>query len=119
MKVIYENEVKAMGAEVKAFEGMLLLFGEGAPAELRDYCYTVAVNPINGEIKPGQIVKFDEEAYKITAVGTEAPHTLAGLGHCTVNFSGQTTVDLPGTIYVENKAMPDINIGTKIMIVEE
>lgn len=119
MKVIYENEVKGMGAEVKAFEGMLLLFGEGAPAELRDYCYSVAVNPLNGEIAAGQILKFDNQAYRITAVGSEAPHTLVGLGHCTVNFSGQDTVDLPGTIYVENKAMPEINIGTKIQIIEE
>ena len=45
--------------------------------------------------------------------------TLAGLGHCTINFSGQTTVDLAGTIYVEDKPMPVIEVGTQIQIVEE
>ncbi len=27
----------------------IIIFGDSAPAELRDYCYSVDVNPINGE----------------------------------------------------------------------
>lgn len=121
MKVIYENQVKALGSCVDEFKdsGILIIFGDNAPEELRDYCYSVSVNPINGTIKPGQVLKFDNTTYKITAVGSEAPVTLAGLGHCTINFSGQTTVDLPGTIYVENKPQPDVTVGTVIQIVEE
>lgn len=118
MAVIYENQITALGKEVGAFEGMLLLFGEGAPESLKDYCCSVSVNPINGTIAPGQTLKFDDKEYKITAVGEEAPHTLAGLGHCTINFSGQTEVELPGTIYVENKGMPEVIVGTVIQIVE-
>ncbi len=119
MKIIYENQVKALGACVEEFKGsdMLILFGDNAPEELRDYCYSVSVNPINGTITAGQTMKFGSSAYKITAVGSEAPVTLAGLGHCTVSFSGQDTVDLPGTIYVEKKPMPEIQVGTVIQIV--
>ena len=51
-------------------------------------------------------------------MGEEAPVTLAGLGHCTINFSGQSEVELPGTIYVENKDMTAVKIGTVIQIVE-
>lgn len=121
MKIIYENQVKAMGECVEEFKEseMFILFGDNAPEELRDYCYSVSVNPINGVIAAGQTLKIGASEYKITAVGSEAPVTLAGLGHCTVNFSGQTTVDLPGTIYVEHKAMPDIAIGTVIQIIEK
>ena len=121
MKTIYENQVKALGVAVEEFKdsGLLIIFGENAPEELRDYCYSVSVNPINGTIAAGQTLKFDDAEYKITAVGSEAPVTLAGLGHCTINFSGQTTVDLPGTIYVESKPMPTISIGTKIQIIED
>ncbi len=120
MKIIYENRVKAMGVCVDEFKdsGMLILFGDNAPEEIRDYCYSVDVNPINGTIAAGQTLKFGDSAYKITAVGSEAPVTLAGLGHCTINFSGQTTVDLPGTIYVENKPQPEIAVGAVIQIVE-
>ncbi|MBQ9062818.1 MAG: PTS glucitol/sorbitol transporter subunit IIA [Eubacterium sp.] len=121
MKVIYENQVTAMGAGVEEFKdaGLFIIFGENAPEELKDYCYSVSVNPINGTIAPGQTLCVGDASYKITAVGEEAPVTLAGLGHCTINFSGATEVELPGTIYVENKEMPVVEIGTKIMIVED
>ena len=81
MKVIYENKVKAEGACVREFEEekILIIFGDNAPEELADYCYTVSVNPINGEIKPGQTFKADDLELKITEVGWEAPETLKGL----------------------------------------
>ena len=70
-------------------------------------------------IAAGQTIRFDDASYTITAVGSEAPVTLAGLGHCTMNFSGQTTVELPGTIYIENKPLPEIKVGTVIQILAD
>ena len=96
----------------------IIIFGDSAPAELRDYCYSVDVNPINWEIKAGQTLKIDENEYKITCVGEEAPVTLAGLGHCTIRFNGMTEAELPGTLYVEEKPVPEIKIGTTIQIIE-
>ena len=121
MKIIYENEVKALGANVDEFAGgnMFIIFGENAPAELADYCYSVSVNPINGTIAPGQYLKVDDREYRITAVGTEAPVTLAGLGHMTINMSGKTEAELPGTLYTEEAEVPDIHVGTKLQIIEK
>lgn len=121
MNIIYENQVKALGICVEEFKEseLLIIFGDNAPEELKDYCYSVSVNPINGTISAGQVLKIDETEYRITAVGDEAPITLAGLGHCTINFSGQTEVDLPGTIYVEHKPMPEMKVGTVIRIIEK
>ena len=62
--------------------------------------------------------KIDENEYKITCVGEEAPVTLAGLGHCTIRFNGMTEAELPGTLYVEEKAVPEIKVGTTIQIIE-
>ena len=55
MKVVYENQVKAAGECVEEFKdaGMFIIFGENAPDEIKDYCYSVSVNPING--LPGTI----------------------------------------------------------------
>ena len=121
MKVIYENQVKAAGVAVEEFKdaGMFIIFGENAPEEIRDYCYSVSVNPINGEIAAGQYVEIGGREYKLTCVVYGAPSTLKGLGHCTFNFSGATEAELPGTIYVEAKPMPDIKIGSVIRIVEK
>lgn len=121
MKIIYENTIKDQGACAEEFreENMIVLFGDSAPEEIKDFCYWVDVAPINGTIAPGQTLKVGGESYKITAVGSEAAVTLAGLGHCSFKFSGQTEVELLGTIYVENKPMPEIKTGTIIQIVEE
>ena len=53
MAVIYENKVKELGKDIMMMNGgdFIIIFGDSAPAELRDYCYSVDVNPINGEIK--------------------------------------------------------------------
>ena len=112
MKVIYENKVKAAGIAVKEFKdaGMFIIFGENAPEEIRDY---------NGELAAGQYLVIDGQEYKITCVGYEAPITLKGLGHCTFNFSGATEAELPGTIYCEEKPMPEIGIGSVIKIIEK
>lgn len=116
--MIYENKVKAIGSQASAFSdtGILIIFGDNAPDEIKDYCYNVSVEPLNGEIEAGQSVYFDGEPYKITAVGDEAPKTLVGLGHCSFNFSGATEVELPGTIYLEAKPMPTLEVGSTIAI---
>lgn len=121
MKDIYINQVKSIGAAVEDFRdaGMFIIFGDNAPAELKDYCYGVSVNPINGEIKPGQYLCVDDFEYLITAVGEEAPVTLKGLGHCTIRFNGEDIAELPGTICVEQKSMPLIELGSTIRIVEK
>lgn len=121
MNIIYENTIKDMGECAQEFqeERMFVLFGDSAPEEIKDFCYWVDVVPIRGTIAPGQTLKVDGQSYKITAVGSEAPVTLAGLGHCSFKFSGQTDVELLGTIYVEDKPMPEMGVGTVIQIIEE
>ncbi|MCQ2508130.1 MAG: PTS glucitol/sorbitol transporter subunit IIA [Dorea sp.] len=98
---------------------MFILFGDSAPDEIKDFCYSVSVNPINGEIKKGQILKIDDKEYPITAVGHEAPVTLAGLGHCTINMNGADEAALPGTIHVGPAEIPEIVAGTVIQIIEK
>lgn len=119
MNIIYKNKVKEVGSQVHTFDNadFLIIFGDRAPAELKDFCYSVDVNPIEGTIQPGDILRFDDQEYTITCIGDEAPVTLQGLGHCTIRFNGATTAELPGTMYVEQKALPNVHVGTKIQIV--
>lgn len=115
---IYENQVLSLGSNIDelAGEDFIIMFGDGAPEELKSYCYNVSVNPIHGEIKPGQTLSIGDMEYKITAVGDEAVHTLTTLGHCTIRFTGLAEAEMPGSIYVEKKEMPVITVGTKIQI---
>ena len=121
MNIIYENTIKDMGECAAEFqsERMIVIFGDSAPEEIKDFCYWVDVTPIHGTIAAGQTLNIDGQSYQITAVGSEVPTTLAGLGHCSFKFSGQTEVELLGTIYVEDKPMPELKVGSVIRIVEE
>jgi PTS system glucitol/sorbitol-specific IIA component len=117
-KIIYENQVKALGglAETFAEEGMIIFFGDNAPDTLADYCYSININPVKEAIKAGQIFMLDEIAFNITAVGEVAEKNLIDLGHITVAFNGSTEPTLAGTICVEKKEMPMLKIGSKISI---
>ena len=119
MKLIYENQVKALGACVEEFKdaGLFIIFGDNAPDELKDYCYSVSIRPIQGTIEAGQRLCIDKEEFLITAVGSEVPVTLGGLGHCSISLSGLREPELPGTIYVEKKDMPEIRTGTILRII--
>lgn len=115
---LYETTVVDHGSEAAMFkaENMLILFGKDAPAELSDYAYIIDVMPVDREIEPGMTLKFDDIAYTITAVGNVVVKNLANLGHITLKFDGATEAELPGTLYLEAKQLPEVGIGTMITI---
>ena len=117
MAVIYDNKVKGLGACVAEFEGMFILFGDNAPDTLKDYCYTIDVNPIQQEIKAGQKAVIDGKEYNITAVGDVVMQNLGNLGHVTFSFTGETEAELPGTIYLEEATVPKFEVGSTIQII--
>lgn len=116
--MIFETHVTHIGPEAEMFrqEKMLILFGNDAPETLADYCYNIQLSPSTDEILAGMEFFFDDQSYKITAVGDVVKKNLDDLGHITLRFDGSETAELPGTLYVEDKELPTITIGTKIMI---
>lgn len=118
MSIIYKNKIKNIGSEVSAFEGepMFILFGDNAPDTLKDFCYTVDIQPVSETIEVGNIVEIDEKEYKITAIGNIAEQNLVSLGHVTIVFDGSTEASLPGSIYVESLDVPKLSIGSEILI---
>lgn len=121
MRAIYETEIKRVGECAHEFESekMLITFGENAPDELKDHCLSIEVNAVPEEIKAGQTLYFDDQAYRVTAVGSVVKQNLEGLGHITIKFDGSSVADVYGTLYVEEKPLPEVKTGTRIKIVEE
>lgn len=115
---LYQTKIVDQGSDAAMFktENMMILFGENAPAELADYAYIIEVNPVNGPIKAGMIMTFNDIAYEVTAVGNVVDQNLANLGHITLKFDGATEAELPGTLYLEAKALPEATVGTTITI---
>ncbi|MDF2903076.1 MAG: sorbitol transporter subunit [Bacillus sp. (in: firmicutes)] len=121
MKTIYENKVKSIGPLASSFleEKMIILFGNEAPQDLKDYCFNIDVVDVIGEIQGGQVLFINNEKFKITSVGNLVQRNLTTLGHITIRFDGSALPELPGTLYLENKEIPSIELGTEFKIVSE
>lgn len=79
----------------------VIIFNDDAPAELAELAILHTAGSLTEAPAPGDTLKLGKKSYRITAVGTEAVHTLSTLGHCTVAFGGGDTAYRPGCIMVE------------------
>lgn len=76
----------------------LIIFNDTAPQELADISILHTVGELKDEPCVGDTLYLCDQAYKITAIGTEALHTLKELGHCCLSFAGATSALRPGNI---------------------
>lgn len=109
--------IKELGNEWEMMknESMMILFNENSPQELKDIS-VVHNGRAEGEVKAGDIMELGDESYSILFVGGKANETLRELGHATFQFNGEDNSDLPGTICLEKKEIPDLEIGQKVII---
>ncbi len=101
--------------EMMKSENMMILFNENSPQELRDIS-VVHGGTVEGEVEAGDVMELNGEAFAILFVGSKANETLQDLGHATFQFNGENSSDLPGTICLEKKGIPDLQVGQKIVI---
>ena len=75
---MYQVTIKGKGAMVDAFreEGIFVTFGDNAPDTLKDFCYSIDVNPVDGEVTPGCKLVIDGKEFKIVKVGEVANENL-------------------------------------------
>ncbi|WP_020007683.1 PTS glucitol/sorbitol transporter subunit IIA [Salinicoccus albus] len=116
--MIYQTKVKKVGTEAEAFEEekMIVLFGDNAPEELVDFCYIINIENVNSDVTEENRLMVDEDEFKITKVGSAVKKNLNDLGHITLKFDGSETAEQSGTLYLEDKKLPQINEGTEITI---
>ncbi|GIO21512.1 PTS glucitol/sorbitol transporter subunit IIA [Oceanobacillus sp. J11TS1] len=115
---MYETIVKEIGPMALAFEEekVVILFGLGAPEELKEVSLIhdaktkEAAEPIQ---QNGKLV-IDEQEYSIQAVGSAANDNLKELGHISIYFSEPTDEVLPGAIFVSPSVYPKVKEGSII-----
>ena len=86
MKKYYSTTVQELGEQVNAFKGagMLIMFNENAPQELREYCILHRGNKLEDTVQPGDIFKLGDTSYKVVFVGNQVQKNLKDLGHITL-----------------------------------
>ncbi|MGX7420650.1 PTS glucitol/sorbitol transporter subunit IIA [Carnobacterium gallinarum] len=95
---------------------IIILFGEGATEDIREVSVIQEFeNAEQADLKVGQTILFDEEAYTIEAVGVLATDNLNSIGHITLSFSEVPAEDMLGNgIYLTPHRLPDFKLGMKI-----
>lgn len=116
MTTKYKSVVTELGSEVELFltEKMIVIFNETAPLDLKDIAVVHKQTNLEEDIQVGDVFVLGPESFKVTFVGEKVNDTIRELGHCTIAFNGADYADLPGTLCVENKEIPEITAGTEI-----
>jgi PTS system glucitol/sorbitol-specific IIA component len=117
----YAATVTAVGEQVPEFigQGLLIWFAEGAPEEL--HFFTVLHRPTvtTGGVRPGDLVRIDDKAFRVTAVGEVANDNLVNLGHIDMKANGVSEAPLPGDLCLEELPLPEPRPGTMLVIERE
>lgn len=119
MVTIFETNVTAVGVEATDMmteAGMFILFGEGAPSDLADFCFTIDNKKVTGTIQAGCDFVIDGVSYPVTAVGELVEKNLTNLGHITVNLDGEIEPSLPGTLHIQGRGDLILQKGSCIRI---
>ncbi|MUK87631.1 PTS glucose transporter subunit IIABC [Ornithinibacillus sp. L9] len=114
--IFIELNVVEVGEEASLMldEGMMILFNDTVPADLKGIAVVHDASNITDEIKVGDKLEIDGHSFEILFVGEKANETLGELGHATFNFDGEKHSELPGTICLEKKAIPEIKTNSVI-----
>ncbi|MDO5062757.1 MAG: PTS glucitol/sorbitol transporter subunit IIA [Peptostreptococcaceae bacterium] len=116
---MYRSRITDYGIQAMDFlqENMLILFQEGAPAELTEIAFLHIGDELVADIKVGDHIFLGEERYDVTAIGEKANETFRTMGHCTLRFDGADRPSLPGSIHLCGKKPSIINIDDRLEII--
>ena len=114
----YSSEVTQIGEMIPDFraQGLLIFFGEMAPAELHDF--VIRHRPAIADSAPrvGDVIELDGQRFTVGAVGDVVAENLRSLGHFSLKADGATTAPLPGDVCVEARELPELVAGSSLRI---
>jgi PTS system glucitol/sorbitol-specific IIA component len=98
----FRTRVTKVGPEaLELVEGaILILFADGAPAELAEVSvqHLVESAPTEAEPAVGAQLKIGDVSARLTAIGDHAWKKIADIGHVVINFNGAEVTPRPGEI---------------------
>lgn len=113
MKSVYEAEITGIGEDVPVIveENVVIFFDEKAPKELHDVAVVHRNKGLSEDVAAGDTFTLNGHNFRVLYVGDTANSSMRDLGHFTVNFTGDTSETLPGTVYVEKGEIPELKVG--------
>jgi PTS system glucitol/sorbitol-specific IIA component len=117
--VRYSSTVTQIGSLVADFadKGMLIFFGENAPAELHEMSVLHRAEVTDGGLAVGDVLILDDQEFPVLAVGHVANQNLVNLGHIDLKFNGETSPPLGGDVCLPNVTPPKLVPGSTFRVV--
>ena len=114
----YKVDIIEVGSNVDAMlqNGLIILFNQSAPQDLRPFCVITEENKQEGQINVGDTVTIADHTYTITAIGEVANENLYSIGHVSLCFDGARVATLPGHIHLTPNFESDLSSLGKITI---
>lgn len=114
----YKARVTAIGPLVSEFLdfNIIVLFGQNAPEELAEFSILHDGQTLHAPLVVGDTVHVGETSFQVLAVGEVANDNLANLGHLVLKINGEHEIEMPGDVCVEIKPLPEIVVGTEIVV---
>lgn len=118
VEVVYSTTITAIGEQVPAFlgAGMLILFGDSAPAELHPISVLHAVDVAESGPAPGDLIEVDGIFTSVLAVGHVVGDNLLNIGHMDIKSDGRRDATLPGDVCVPANSLVLPAVGDVLRI---
>lgn len=118
MYVKYDGEVREVGPMVAELldAGVLVLFDEQAPSELREIAVIHHRRMQPESLVAGDVLVLGAARYVITAVGPAANGNFSELGHIVIKATGASETELPGEVYVEMGTLTIPTVGERLQV---
>ena len=117
--VVYESTVTAVGSQVEPFlgHGVLIFFGNDAPAELHDVSVLHHPTVTDDALRAGDVLHLGDTELEILAAGDVVADNMLNLGHFDLKADGRTEAKLPGDVCVAERPLPLLAPGDTIRVV--
>mgnify|MGYP000576553941 FL=1 len=120
-EIVYSTTVTAVGELVPDFaeQGVLVFFGENAPAELHEFSIIHTPDVQTRAPQVGDQITLVDNTYNVLAVGSVASDNLLNLGHLDLKANGLTEPEMPGDVNVEAVSLPVVKIGDRLTVISQ
>ena len=120
-EIVYSTTVTAVGELVPDFaeQGVLVFFGENAPAELHEFSIIHTPDVQTRAPQVGDTITLADNQYNVLAVGSVASDNLLNLGHLDLKANGLTEPEMPGDVNVEAVSLPVVKIGDRLIVISQ
>ncbi len=120
-EIVYSSTVTAVGELVPDFaeQGVLVWFGENAPAELHEFSIIHVPEVATRAPQKGDMIKINENVFNVLAVGSVASENLLNLGHLDLKANGLTEPEMPGDVNVEAVSLPTVQVGDRLVVISQ